>query len=222
MPFFKQCAFHREKVHLPSHVKALSHWSKVLQLFFSSESEMQKLQRKTHNITSKMCNNGSFQLYALEDDKTGNLGTLLKPADSCAGLAHKCVLVALTHHSFTWDKNAFPLCCLSGFLIPVTGKFHVKLLALEDMRCLGLESIPGLGSFLAAESFGNNGLDRLREGAYIHTGGQSLFVPYGFLPVIISLQSKDNVDKGALLHKVATPTATSCTSSTSKPHPCTS
>ena len=36
---------------------------------------------------------------------------------------------------------------------------------------------------------------------YIPTEGQSLFVPHGFRPVI-SLQSKDNVDKGALLHKV--------------------
>ena len=42
----------------------------------------------------------------------------------------------------------------------------------------------------------------LRGGAYILTEGQSLFVPYGFLQVIISLQSKENVDKGALLHKV--------------------
>ena len=67
------------------------------------------------------------------------------------------------------------------------------------MRAHGLE---GLCSFLAAESFGNNGLDRLRGGAYILTEVQSLFVPYGFLPVITSLQSKENVDKGALLHKV--------------------
>ena len=29
-----------------------SQWSKVLQFFFSSESEMQKLQKKTHSITS--------------------------------------------------------------------------------------------------------------------------------------------------------------------------
>ena len=36
------------------------------------------------------------------------------------------------------------------FLTPITGKFYVKLLALEDMRCLGLESISGLGSFLLA------------------------------------------------------------------------
>ena len=49
-----------------------------------------------------------------------------------------------------------------------------------------------------AESSGNNGLDRLRGGAYILTEGQSLFVPCGFLPVIISLQSKENVDKGSL------------------------
>ena len=43
---------------------------------------MQKLRKKTHNITSKMRNNASFQLYAPEDDKTENLSTLLKPADS--------------------------------------------------------------------------------------------------------------------------------------------
>ena len=34
------------------------------------------------------------------------------------------------------------------------------------------------------------------------TESQSLLVLYGFLPVIIMLQSKDNVDKGALWHKV--------------------
>ena len=147
-------------------VDDISHWSKVLQLFFSSENEMQKLQKKTHNSTSKVRNNASFQLYAPGDDKTGNLSALLKTADSCAGLAKECVLMALTNHSFTW-KDAFPLCCLSGFWIPVTGKLFVKPLALEDMRCLGLESISGLGSFLAAESSGNNDLDRLRGGAYI-------------------------------------------------------
>ena len=98
----------------PRFVDYTSYWSKVLQLFFSSESEMQKLQKKTHNITSKMRNNASFQWYAPEDDKTGNMGTLLKPADSCAGLAKKYVLMALTNHSLTWDKNAFPLCCFSG------------------------------------------------------------------------------------------------------------
>ena len=172
----------------------------VLQLFFSSECEMQKLQKKTHNISSKMRNNASFQLYAPEDDKTGNMSTLLEPADSYAVLAKKCVLMPLTNHSFTWDKNAFPLCCLSGFLTPFTGKFYLKLLALEDMRCLGLEST--LGSFFAAERCGTSGLDRLRGGAYILTEGQSLFVPYGFFPVIISLLSKENVDKGAFLHKV--------------------
>ena len=31
-----------------------SHWSKVLQLFFSSENEMQKLEQKTHNFVSTM------------------------------------------------------------------------------------------------------------------------------------------------------------------------
>ena len=66
-------------------------------------------------------------------------------------------------------------------LMAVTGKFYVKLLAFEDKRSLGLESISGLGSFLAAKSSGNNGLDRLRGGAYILTEGQSLFVPYGHL-----------------------------------------
>ena len=71
------------------------------------------------------------------------------------------------------------------FSTAITGKFYVKLLALKDMRCLGLESISGLGSFLTAESCGTSGLDRLREGAYILTEGQSLCVPYGFLPVII-------------------------------------
>ena len=45
------------------------------------------------------------------------------------------------------------------------------------MRCLGLESVSGSGSFLAAETSGNNGLDRLRGGAYILTEGQNLFVP---------------------------------------------
>ena len=100
----------------------------------------------------------------------------------------------------------------------------MKLLALEDVRCLGLESISGLGSFFAAESSGNSGLDRLRGGAYILTEGQSLFVPYGFLPVIISLQSKENVDKepSCMRSIAATLTATCYTSSTSKPHPCTS
>ena len=34
-----------------------THWSKVLQLFFSSENEMKKLQKKTHNITLKMRKN---------------------------------------------------------------------------------------------------------------------------------------------------------------------
>ena len=116
--------------------------------------------------------------------------------------------------------NAFPLCCLSGFLIPVTGKLYVKLLALEEMRCLGLESISGLGSFLAAESSGNNGLDRLRGGAYILQKGRA----YSFLPLIISLQSKENVDKepSCMRSIAATPTATRYTSSTSKPYPCAS
>ena len=59
----------------------------------------------------------------------------------------------------------------------MTRKPHVKLRVMEDMRCLGLGSISGLGSFLAAENSGNNGLDRLRGGAYIQTGGHSLFVP---------------------------------------------
>ena len=48
------------------------------------------------------------------------------------------------------------------------------------MRCFGLESISWLGSFLAAESYGTSGLDRLLGGAYILTEWQSLFVPYGF------------------------------------------
>ena len=49
--------------------------------------------------------------------------------------------------------------------------------------------------FLVDESSCNIGLDRLRGGACILTGGQSLFVPSWFLPVIIALQLKDNVDK---------------------------
>ena len=115
----------------PGFVDDTSHWSKGLQLFFSSENDLQKLQKKTHNTTSKMRDNASFQLHAREDDKTGNLSALLKPADSCVALTKKCVLMALTNHSFTW-KNAFPLCYHSGFLIPVTGKLHVELPALRD------------------------------------------------------------------------------------------
>ena len=53
----------------PRFVDDTSHW---VQLFFSSDSEMQKLQKKTHYVTSKMRNNASFQLYAPEDAKTGN------------------------------------------------------------------------------------------------------------------------------------------------------
>ena len=77
-----------------------------------------------------MRNSASLQLYALEDDMTGDMSTPLKPAD---------VRMALTNHSVTWDKNAFPLCCLSVLLTAITGTFYVKLLALEDMRSLGLE-----------------------------------------------------------------------------------
>ena len=76
----------------PGFVDDTSHWSKVLQLFFSSESEMQKLQKKTHNIAST----------APEDDITGNTSTLVKPADSCAAWPKSA-----------WDKNAFPLGCFS-------------------------------------------------------------------------------------------------------------
>ena len=96
----------------PGLVDGTSHLGMVLQLFFSSESKMQKLQKKTQNIASKMCNNASFQLCAPEDffDTTGNTSTLLKPADGCAVLAKKCVPMALTNHSITWIKNAFPLC----------------------------------------------------------------------------------------------------------------
>ena len=99
----------------PGFVDETSHWSEVLQLFFSPENDLQKLQKKTDNITSKMRNNASFPLHAPEDDKTGKLSALLKPADSCVALTKECVLMALTNHSFTW-KDAFPLCCLSGFL----------------------------------------------------------------------------------------------------------
>ena len=88
----------------PRFVDGTSHMSKVVQLF-SSEREMQKTQKKTHKMRNP----------APEDDKTGNMSTLLKPADSCGGLVKMCALVALTNHSFTWDTNAFPLCCLSGF-----------------------------------------------------------------------------------------------------------
>ena len=178
------------------------HVSKILRSFLFSPCEMQKIPKQTHNITSKMRNNVSFQLYAPEDEKIGNLSTLLKPTDSCAGLAQKCVLMALSNHSCKWDKNAIPHCCSSFFLTPTTGKFYVELLTLEDMRCFGLKSISGLGSFFATESSGDSGCDRLRGAAYILTEDQSLFVPCWFLPVIISLQAKDNVDKGALLHKV--------------------
>ena len=76
--------------------------SEILQSFFSFESEMQKIQRRhTHHF---------------KDDKTGNLSTHLKPADSCAGLAQKSVLVATDHQSFTWCRNAHQLCGLSRFL----------------------------------------------------------------------------------------------------------
>ena len=57
-------------------------------------------------------------------------------------------------------------------------------------------------NIVTAESCAISELDRLRAGAYILTEGQSLCVPHGFLPVTISLQSKDNVDKGTLLEKV--------------------
>ena len=180
---------------------------------------MQKLQKKTHNVLSKMRNNASFQLYAPEDDKTGNMSALLGPADSCAGLAKKCVLVALTNHSFTW-KDAFPLCCLARFWIPVTGKLYVKLLALEDVRCLGLESISGLGSFLAAESSGNNGLDRMCGGAYIVAEGQSLFGPPS--DHLAAVEKRMWTRSSCMRSIAATPTATRYTSSTSTPYPCAS
>ena len=59
----------------------------------------------------------------------------------------------------------------------MTGKPHVKLRVMEDMRCLEFESISGLGSSLAAESFGTNGLDRMCGGVYIVAEEQSLFGP---------------------------------------------
>ena len=57
----------------------------------------------------------------------------------------KCVLMALTSHSFHVGQERFPA-AFRGFLMPVTGKFYVKLLAFEDIL---LKSISGLGSFLA-------------------------------------------------------------------------
>ena len=112
--------------------------------------------------------------------------------------------MALSNHSFPVGQERRPALLLFVFFATsITVKFHVKLLALEDMLCLGLESISELFFFFfAAESAGNSGLDRLCGATYILTEGKNLFVPHGFLPRIISLQSKDNVDKGAFLHKV--------------------
>ena len=122
---------------------------------------MQKLQKEDAQHYFEDAQQRVFELYAPEDDKTGNLSTLLKPADSCAGMAKKCVLMALTNHSFAWDNNAFPFCCLSGFLTPATVKVLRETSGLGGHAVFGLESISGLGSFLAAESSGNSGVDRL-------------------------------------------------------------
>ena len=154
---------------------------------------MPKLQKKTHNITSKMRNNASFPVVRARGRQDGKLEHASEASGQLRGLGQPVRAHGLDQR----DKNAFPLCCLSGFLTPVTGKFCVKLLALEDMRCLGLESISGLGSFLEALVT----VDRIACVA-VRTSGQSLFVPYGFLPVVNSLQSKENVDKGAFLHRV--------------------
>ena len=110
--------------------------------------------------------------------------------------------MALSNHSFAWTKNVVPLYCLSGFFDTHNG--HVP----RETPGLGRHAVfrPrvdfGAGFFPRVDCFGNSGSDRLRGGACILTEGHSLFVPCGFLRVIISLQLKDNADKGALLHKV--------------------
>ena len=99
-------------------------------------------------------------------------------------------------------QERFPALLFFGVFDTRNGQVLRETSGLGEHVCLGLESIPGFDSFLAAESCGASGSDRLRGGAYILSEGQSLFVRYAFLPVIIQLQSKKNVDKGDLLHKV--------------------
>ena len=182
----------------PSHEVA-----KILNRLLTLQDEVDKLHKKTHNLTSKMRSRASFQLYTPVGKDTVQIGAPLTATASCEELAKKPILMAMDHHSFTWDRNANPLCCLSGFLVPVQGKFFVKLLAIADLRNMGLESISGLGSFLAANASGGAGLGELKGTTYVLEETQSLFVPYGFLPLIMSLPVQDErVGKGVMLHVV--------------------
>ena len=99
----------------PGLVDDTLHWSKVLQLFFSSENEMQKLEKKTQNIASKMRKQRVISVVWARGRQDGKLERASEASGQLRGLGQKCVLMALTSHSFTWDKNAFPLCCFSGF-----------------------------------------------------------------------------------------------------------
>ena len=130
--------------------------------------------------------------------------------------------VAWTNHSFTWDKDAFSLCCFSGVFDSSDGEVPRETSGFGGhVVCFGLKLISVLGSFFAAESSGNSGLDLLRGGAYILTAGQSLFVLDGFFQVI-SRKRMWTREPSCVRSITATPTATCYTSSTSKPYPCTS
>ena len=110
---------------------------------------------------------------AREDDKTGNLSTFM----------------ALTRHSFTWDRTASLFAAFRCFKHPITS-------TTRNFWPWRTRVDFGAGFFSSRpKSYSTSGLYRLRGGWY--RKGQSLFVRCEFLPVIISLHSTEKVDKGA-------------------------
>ena len=146
---------------------------------------MQKLHKKTLNITSNMRNNASLQLCAPGNDKTGNLSTLVMPTDSCA------LLMALSKHSFTWNKHALSLLLPIGVCdTHILNCLH-ETFGFQRQAVFGPRVDFGSGLFLSLRPKALVTVDWIACVEPRSFEWQSLFLLSWVLPVIISLQSKE-------------------------------
>ena len=185
----------------PRFVDDTSHWSKVLHLFFSSENEMHKLQKKTRNITSKMRKQRVIPVLRARGRQDGELEHASEASEQLRGLGQKVRAHGIDQPLVHVGQERFPALLPFGFFFDIHyGKVLRETSGFGGHAVFGTRVDFGAGFFLRGRKL--CGLDCLRGGPYIQTEGQSLFVLYGFFQVIISLQSKENVDKGALAQKV--------------------
>ena len=153
-----------------------------------------KLSNKGQNARVKMITNASIVALHLPDTKSMPIGTeaAYSHAEGCESLVGFIFMIAMKTSTFTFEPNSYPTPGFPCYLIGQHGSIYVRLVHIRALVKNNIPGLPALSSFFGSQCDFQQLAKDAGEIMTILTPGVALWVPFGFIPVLVGLPTDDD------------------------------